>query len=197
MLSRTEARSQLLLLAQGKPATFELFLRTMAVVTAACQAEGYHPVIVGGHAVSIYTRGDYATRDIDLVAPDSIAGILADLGFSRGREDRHWYHDELNLALEVPSCHLAGDSGRVVKLNLDGGGAVFLIGVEDLILDRLRACVYWKSTVDCEWAGRLFAVHHQDIDLDYLLRAMEREPEGEHMRRRVEAWRLMVGDYGA
>ncbi|WP_157404568.1 hypothetical protein [Shouchella shacheensis] len=33
---------------------------------------------------------------------------------------------------------------------------VFVIGVEDIILDRLRACVHWKSSSDCEWGMNPF-----------------------------------------
>ena len=56
--------------------TFELFLRVMAIITECSHTSGLLPIVVGGHAVSLYTRGDYATRDVDLVAPDNISGVL-------------------------------------------------------------------------------------------------------------------------
>jgi len=30
------------------------------------------------------------------------------------------------------------------------------------------ACVHWKSNSDCEWAQRLFFLHRQNLDIDYL-----------------------------
>jgi len=54
------------------------------------------------------------------------------------------------VVIEVPDRQLAGSMDKVIRLDLGDVGYVFVIGVEDLILDRLRACVYWKSSVDCE-----------------------------------------------
>lgn len=50
-----------------------------------------------------------------------------------------------------------------------------MIGIEDLILDRLQACVHWRSEADCEWARRLMAAHRNDIDWVYLSQAAEKE----------------------
>ena len=190
MQSGSSDITQLVAMVREGIATFDLFLRVMAVVTSACEAQGLRPIVVGGHALAIYTRGDYATRDIDLVAPDAVGDVLSSLGFTKELGERHWYHDELQVAIEVPSRDLAGSIERVVKLNLDSGGHVYVIGVEDLIVDRLRACVYWKSTVDCEWAERLFAVHSQDLDLAYISKAIEHEPDygAPQMRSLVEEW---------
>jgi len=40
------------------------------------------PVIVGGHAVEMYTHGGYTSEDIDVKAPrDALTSVLKDLGF--------------------------------------------------------------------------------------------------------------------
>ncbi len=191
--------AQLVAMAQRGMPAFELFLRVMATVTSACESRGFLPIVVGEHAVAIYTRGDYATRDIDLVAPDAVGEVLSSLGFTSRIGERHWYHDGLDVAIEVPSRDLAGATERVVKLRLDTGGHVYVIGVEDLIVDRLRACVYWGSTVDCEWAERLLAVHRQDLDLCYISEAIDREPHGgaAKMRTLVEEWVSKLAEEGA
>jgi hypothetical protein len=45
---------------------------------------------------------------------------------------------------------------------------VYVIGIEDIILNRLRACVHWKSTSDCEWGQRMFLLHYERLDLTYM-----------------------------
>ena len=45
---------------------------------------------------------------------------------------------------------------------------VYIIGVEDLIIDRLDAYVHWDSTDDGNWAQELLALYQQDIDWTYL-----------------------------
>lgn len=190
MLSGSSDAKELVAWARGGVSTFELCLRVMAAVTAVGEARGIRPIVVGGHAVAIYTRGDYATRAIDLVAPDAIAEALSALGFSRQLGERHWYQPELQVAIEVASRNLAGSFERVVKIRLDGGGHIYVIGVEDLIRDRMRACAYWASTVDCEWAERLFAVHSHDLDLPYIFAAMAPEPRDgyQKMRPLIKEW---------
>ncbi|KAF0195730.1 MAG: hypothetical protein FD169_1218 [Bacillota bacterium] len=37
--------------------TFELFLRVMAIITESSQNAGLLPIVVGGHAVSLYSIG--------------------------------------------------------------------------------------------------------------------------------------------
>lgn len=61
--------------------------------------------------------------------------------------------------------------------------AFYVIGVEDLILDRLRACVHWHSESDCEWAQRLLAIHHREIDWKYL----SQTAEAENLKERLDA----------
>ena len=60
-----------------------------------------------------------------------------------------------------------GSEDRITELDVDGS-MVYIIGVEDLILDRLRAGVYWNSTSDMEWAKYLLESYIDDLDLAYL-----------------------------
>ncbi len=43
-----------------------------------------------------------------------------------------------------------------------------MISVEDLIIDRLCGCKFWKSEYDCEHAGMLFASYKTKLDMEYL-----------------------------
>ncbi|MEW6081565.1 MAG: hypothetical protein AB1576_07295 [Bacillota bacterium] len=148
---------------------YEIMTETTAIFTALIEPYGIIPVVVGGLAVEIYTRGQYTTLDIDLVMHRrELAGeTLARLGFLQ--EGRHWYHPELEVAIEIPDDVLEGaDREKIIKINLPSGRYLYVIGIEDIILDRLRACVHWRSTSDCEWGLRMLKVHYVSLDLDYM-----------------------------
>jgi hypothetical protein len=168
-----------LLLELRSKSRFEKMLQTAVVLTKHLESAGLQPIVVGGFAVEIYTRGHYTTFDLDLVTKgrDLAGDILSQLGFVK--EGRHWYHQILEVALEIPGNKLEGaDINRVLKLELPSGNYIYVIGVEDIIMDRLRACVHWQSSSDCEWGLRLLKVHTNHLDLEYLRKiATEDHPE--------------------
>lgn len=154
------------------PLTRRLLL--VGLLTKELKALGIRPVVVGGQAVEFYTGGGYATRDIDLVSPraDAIDDLLSKWGFSK--EGRHWYSDELGIAIEVPEVTLAGDEKKLTKVEIDGL-FVYVIGVEDLIIDRMNAFVHWKSSDDQLWAKELMGLFKDDIDWGYLEKRAAKE----------------------
>jgi predicted nucleotidyltransferase len=126
-------------------------LRVSAILTALLEKHRIKPIIVGGLAVEIYTRSEYTTADIDLILSrrDLANELLIELGFTK--EGRHWYHEELLISIEIPGDMLQdADYERIIELQLPESRKVFVIGIEDIILDRLRACIHCKSTADCE-----------------------------------------------
>lgn len=126
------------------------------------------PVIVGGYAVQYYTAGDYPTVDIDLAgASEPVAQVLGSWGFER--EGRHWYDEVLNIVVEVPGGPLEPDElAHVAGVEYQGVTA-YVLGIEDLIVDRLAACVFWKDQESCLWARTLLEVA-TDLDEPYLAR---------------------------
>src|SRR2546422_1048270 len=52
---------------------------------------------------------------------------------------------------------------------------VRIVGVEDLIIDRLAAAKFWKSQVDLEQAKALWKGFRKQIDLQYLRRTAREE----------------------
>ncbi len=142
-------------------------LRFAAWLTAALAPYGVRPVVVGGHALEFYTLGDYATGDIDMVCTDltAVKRVLERAGFRR--EGRHWYREDLDIAVEFPGSTLLGSSSRVEAVAIDDG-VVYIIGKEDLLIDRLNACVHWRSQEDCRWARRLLLLYGPELDWPYL-----------------------------
>lgn len=149
-------------------------LMFVGLLTRGVQALGWSPpVVVGGHAVEFYTAGGYTTVDIDLAgASEPVAQVLAAWNFAR--EGRHWFDVRLGLVVEVPASPLApSELEHVVTLRI-GGDRVMIIGVEDLIIDRLAACKHWGHRDSCEWAARLLAVA-DEVDEGYLERRCAEE----------------------
>jgi excisionase family DNA binding protein len=152
----------------GLPGPLEKRFAFMGLLTRACVSRGWQPpVIVGGQAVEFYSAGGYATVDIDLVsASEPLDDILPGWGFER--RGRHWIRADLGLIVEAPGSRLApGQRDRLTEVEVAGTFA-YVLGLEDVIVDRLAACVHWSSQNDCRWAKVLVGAHKADLDLDYL-----------------------------
>jgi len=126
------------------------------------------PVLIGGLALSYYTREVYFTADIDLAYADreALDEVLGELGFAK--KGRYWVHSGLDIAVEAPASGLAGEEAQRETVELDAGLSCVVIGLEDLIIDRLNACKHWKSEVDCEMTELLIARYGKEIDWAYL-----------------------------
>ncbi|MHA7581063.1 hypothetical protein ACX12E_11725 [Paenibacillus vandeheii] len=131
-------------------------------------------IIVGGHAVELYTSGSYKTADVDLVMiRDDLARSLFDhLGFIR--EGRHYYVSEMDIPIEIPSDTLEGSKDKIIKL-ITPEGYCYVIGIDDLILDRLRASEYWSDARSLEWARYLIYSQFESIDLTYMREVASKE----------------------
>ena len=138
-------------------------------------------------SVEIYTQQEYATRDIGFVSDgyQKITDILFSLDFKK--EGRHFYRDDIEIAIEIPDNYLAGDYSKVNKVQIDDDGHyVYLISAEDIILDRLRAAVHWYSEEDSIWAFRLLSRNFTHVDLDYLRNRTETKSEREVLEEWIE-----------
>ncbi|MHB8984129.1 MAG: DUF6036 family nucleotidyltransferase [Carboxydocellales bacterium] len=127
------------------------------------------PVVVGGSAVFVYTFGGHITYDIDIVVENRqvVKDVLVTLGFKQETDIRHWFHEDLDLAIELPDEVLAGDQNKIVTLEIEGKEA-YIIGIEDLLIDRLNAAKHWQSKRDEEQALALLELYLDQIDLTYL-----------------------------
>ncbi len=167
---------------------FKRKLYVVALLTEALKPYDIRPIVVGGAAVEFYTLGNYATLDVDLVSGgyERIDHILRGWGFTK--RGRYWENVELDIAIEVPDSELAGSYDKIIEVEIEGM-SLYVIGVEDLIIDRLNAFVYWRSERDGEWAKQLMALHEGRIDWRYLEERARAEGVIEalnHLRREID-----------
>lgn len=155
----------------------------MAIVTEAMKSIDIKPVIVGGQAVEFYTSGGYSTMDIDFICGaylDEINSVLNPLGFKK--EGKYWFIENSPIVIEVPSGSLAGSWDKVTEVEIEDVSA-YIIGIEDIIVDRLNRYKFWKEYDDKEWIIGMMLINYDDIDWDYLhKRAREEFTEEELIR---------------
>lgn len=121
-------------------------VRVAAVIAEALRQIGEDPVLVGGAAVEFYTDGNYATKDIDMIATGgpSLWNVMKELGFKKRGKD--FINEDLEIYIEFPSATL-NPGEKSDQIDVEG---IFLkiISLEDLIVDRLAAYKFWKSGID-------------------------------------------------
>lgn len=163
-----------------------------ALITKLLEEKGKAaPTVIGGCALSYYSREVYFTADIDLAYADreALDVVLKDIGFKK--QGRYWINEELKMAVEIPASVLIGEDSPIEVVELGANLKCNIIGIEDLIIDRMNACKHWKSEIDCEMAELLIKKYHKEIDWQYLEKKAEL-PENNtlseilELRRRVE-----------
>ncbi|MBE3590752.1 MAG: UbiD family decarboxylase [Firmicutes bacterium] len=157
------------------PDPLERHLRAAAAITELAAPLGLKPVVVGGSALEFYTRGSYLTMDIDLIVEGlrEIQSVLERLGFEKvGGASFH--HDKAMVVVDLPPEPLHGDPQRVVEVDV-GGRTAYIIGLEDILADRLRAAAYWRDESSKEWAVQLLAAYWDHLDWSYLGELKEAE----------------------
>lgn len=141
----------------------------VALITNLLEQKGKGaPVVIGGCALSYYSREVYFTADIDLAYADreALDAVLKDVGFKK--QGRYWVNEDLKIAIEAPASVLIGEDSPVEIVELEKDLQCRIIGIEDLIIDRLCACKYWKSEIDCEMVELLVKRYRGDLDWTYL-----------------------------
>ena len=162
--------------AKNKERGFERTVYIMSLITPRLEEKGIKCVVVGGSAVEFYTRDWYASGDIDLaVTKDKrkiIDEIMQNLGFSN--EGRMWVREDLNLYIETPGDVRDLDIARATKVETDAG-YTYMIGLEDIILDRISAALHWKSESDKEQAIRMASLYYENIDWGYVRKLAKKD----------------------
>ena len=188
----TQALRSCLDRARTEPDPLKKAFLVAAVITQALK-DYERPVVVGGVAMEFYTSGTYTTCDLDMITPlyeESVKRLEA-LGFSKLPGSRHWEYPELDLAVEFPTGPLAGSESRLAQVQVEGH-KVLVIGLEDLLLDRIDSVKATSDLSSFEWAVRLMAARYSEVDWQYLhSEAASRGTLKEAVRVQREAKRIL------
>lgn len=137
---------------------------------------GERLVIVGGSAITIYTRGAYVSGDFDVVGGKTrIVPTLRKWGFSF--DGRYWRRNDLGLAVEPGGRQYFGLLARTTVLVTEVG-PVRLAAPEDLIVRRLiyaKGEYGAKSRKALDEAVLLYERFGETLDRDYLEREVRYE----------------------
>ena len=168
---------------------FEAALRLLARISKAMDEAGYPPpVLVGGAAVEIYTRGSVTTGDFDLSCgrQDILEAQMQREGFvrptGRGVATRGWIHPELKLGFECVSDVLLdglADREMVQVVSIAPDGEIAVIAPEDIIADRMGQYASGSAPDMLGQARALFAIC-EGLDLPYMERRISEETSGEY-----------------
>jgi hypothetical protein len=154
-------------------------LMMIALVSKALQEKGAKPpVIIGGCALAYYSREVYFSFDVDLACADRQALDETLLSFQFRKDGRYWINDFLDIVVEAPASALPGENAPWEEVELEKDLSCWVIGVEDLIVDRLNSAKHWKSRMDGEMAELLLAKYGQKLDWAYLEKRCS-EPEND------------------
>jgi len=126
------------------------------------------PIVIGGLALSYYTREVYFTADIDLAYSDgeSLGEVLKELSFKK--KGKYWVNEGLKAAVEVPVEVLAAEEAPLEIVELGPDLHCKLIGIEDLIIERIKAYKHLNSETDGEMAELLIMRYFDEIDWEYV-----------------------------
>ena len=144
-------------------------LLTVALISNLLQQRGKEgPIVIGGCALSYYSREVYHTADIDLAYADRevLDVVLKEIDFIK--EGRYWINETMKMVIEVPASTLVGEDSSVEIVNFPEDLTCKIIGIEDLVIDRLNACKHWKSEIDCEMVELLISKYFYEMDWIYI-----------------------------
>jgi hypothetical protein len=144
---------------------------------------GQDLVLVGGGAVEFYTNGWYVTGDLDVITLNrkKLDSVLLEMGFEKFSV-RGYLRDE--IFIDVVGFEF---DRRADDIGIKGTDLVIrMISIEDIIVDRLCACVHWDSPGDCEQAEYLLAGYLDKLDRGYLFQRAADEEVIERLERMLE-----------
>jgi hypothetical protein len=145
-----------------------------AIVSDALERQGIIATLSGGAAVSIYTRNQYVSEDLDFVTValvEQIKQALKPLGFKQAGQPRLsvFDHPNTNWYLEFPPAPLSFGGTYVdpseCALIDTSLGKLRIITPTHSVMDRLIAAAAWNEPQSLELA--LLVAEHQEDKIDW------------------------------
>ena len=148
-------------------------LSVVAVIDVLMQQIDFRAVVIGGLAVEFWTRGAYATNDIDLYLPHgpAVLQLLGPLGFER--KGRHYVLPGSDVFVEAPGPSFPAESEEVYEVTLRSGFVVPVLSSADVLVDRLHQFVAGGHTDVAEQAVALLSA--EELDREHLSRRAREE----------------------
>ena len=156
---------------------FKRRIQFIAFLTEKLKEEGVDAILVGGEAIDLYTAGNFATSDIDLLVTNRAVTekLLNKFGF--GKEvNGLWFNKDLNIVIQVIPEPYSGDPARLRKFRIKDF-ELRVAAPEDLIANRLYSKKFRESNPqrDSEQAIALLKIFADSIDNTYLNKVAKRD----------------------
>ncbi len=139
----------------------------MGYFTTELEKQGVSPVAAGNYAVELYTSGEFKSEVVEMIAPANLAArLFTPMGFVQ--EDDVWVNSDVGLTAKIIAEDL--DEARLQRINqIDVNGlTVYVLGIEDTMIDKLKDFVFNKETDAITWVQEIIEINVNEIDRDYL-----------------------------
>ena len=146
---------------------------------------GRRLVVVGGSAISVYSRGEYVSEGIDVVGDGArIARTLRRWGFHPTEKGprTYWAREDLGLLVDVIDRPDYVGLNEGIRTGSTPYGPVRLAAVEDLIVRRLVFAMRERDPEFLDEAVLLWLRFAEDLDHDYLAHHVRFEGVGAAFR---------------
>ncbi|MBS3909420.1 MAG: hypothetical protein KGZ93_07320 [Actinobacteria bacterium] len=145
-----------------------------AIFTSELEKEGCSPVAAGDYAVELYTSGEYKAAGVDVIAPSGEAQkVLRQLGFTKNGDA--WVNSDIDMTVRIVDESLGDEQLKRVNQIDVSGASVYLLGLEDTVLAKLRDFAFEHEVAASTWAQELVEAHPGEIDWMYLKANAEKE----------------------
>ncbi len=139
----------------------------MGYFTSEMEKQGVSPVAAGNYAVELYTSGEFKSDVVEMIAPINLAaGLFELMGFMQ--KDDAWVNSDVGLTAKIIAEDI--DESRLQRVNqIDVNGlTVYILGVEDTIIDKLKDFVFAGESSAITWVQEVIELNVNQLDLDYL-----------------------------
>lgn len=138
------------------------------IISEQLSKNGIDVVLVGGACVSIYSKNEYISHDLDYVSYNTVKEIkpcLEAIGFEQEATNR-FVNDDCEFYIEFAAPPVSiGKEAPIIKFNSinTGKGKITLLTPTDCVKDRLTAYYHWGDPQSLEQA--LLVAKKQKINI--------------------------------